>query len=172
MRYVKCPACGMETPAAITRCTHCSNRLPNELLAPPEPLQAVGYVSNYNPADEPAGRNLFLTVWFWLAIVCNSIFGLVMMMFTMFGSDGIDTVVYGVLSCLASFAIAGGYAMLLMGRKLGFFLVCLANVVFSVAILIDKPDFMIITSAVASVFVLYGLLQLRKNGVPYWKILR
>lgn len=162
----------METPAAITRCKHCSERLPNELLAPPEPPQAIEYGYNYSPTDEPAGRNLFLTVWFWLGIVCNSIFGLAMMMFAMFGSDGIATVVFGVVSCIASLAIAGGYAMLLMGRKLGFYLVCLANLVFSIAVVIDKPDFTIMVSAIISVVVLYGLLQLTKNGVPYWKTLR
>ena len=63
MKYQKCPSCGNETPAVLTRCRHCGERLPqNHDIT----------VAVESQVKKRAG---FTTFYLWLGAVLNCIIG-------------------------------------------------------------------------------------------------
>lgn len=161
MEYVKCPSCGNNTPAVLTRCKHCGERLPqNRGLKATEVYQI----------KKRAG---FTTFYLWLGLVLNSIMGIAYFatIFTRKGLwsayDPMYTRIYGLVSSAILFY---GYLSLLRWNKIGFYiLILMAGISLVMNFIgggaISFPTFFPIISSM----ILYAVLQIRKNGSSCWE---
>lgn len=161
MGYVKCPSCGNETPAVLTRCKHCGERLPqNRDFKAPEVYQI----------KKRAG---FTTFYLWLGLVCNSLMGIAYFatIFTRKGLwsayDPMYTRIYGFVSSAILFF---GYLSLMRWNKSGFYiLIGMAGVNLMMDLFAGGTVSFATFSPIFSAMILYAVLQIRKNGQSCWE---
>lgn len=149
---MKCPQCGNEIAEDSIFCASCGAKI--EQPSAPQ-------IQKESPA--PAGgknqRHWFVTFWLWLMIVVN-----VIMCFVNLANAG-STVSY-VASALMAVNIVGAI-MLLNGKKLGFW-IFVAMAVISCILNVALESVTGAFGAVIGVAILFGILQITKDGVPYW----
>lgn len=149
---MKCPQCGKEIADDSKFCASCGAKI-EESASPQIPKESPA------PADGKKQRHWFITFWLWLMIVVN----VIMSLFNM--ANAIGAVSY-VASALMVVNVIGAI-MLLNGKKVGFWIfVMMAAIscILNVALESIAGAF----GAVIGVAILFGILQITKDGVPYW----
>ncbi|MBQ9193754.1 MAG: hypothetical protein IJ156_08560 [Bacteroidales bacterium] len=125
-----------------------------------------------------AKRHGFISFWLWLCAIANGIMSIIYFLL-LFSSKGLwsgtPEPIWLRLSWLFSSLITLlGFVMLLEWRKTGFYVVLgvqsigLAIVLFASVFSNVGTTFPAIISTVAGIAILYGVLNLRHDGVPYW----
>lgn len=160
MEYVKCPSCGNETPAVLTRCKHCGEKLSqNQAPRVPETYQI----------KKRAG---FTTFYLWLGLVLNSIIGIAYFatIFTRKGlwtaDDPMYTRIYGFVSSAIFFL---GYLFLMRWNKSGFYiLIGMAGVSQIMNLFAGETISFYTFYPTISAIILCAVLQIRKNGKSCW----
>lgn len=144
----KCKACGHEMSIYSTKCGSCG-------------------------AIEPRGRHLFITIWLWFCTVINVLMTVVyfILLFSSIGlwSSTPEPLALRLLWLAISIAVVAGYVMLLKWNKSGYYVlggVAVVNVIIS--LLVNGPTVAAFTPVVG-ILVLYGILQIKKDGVEYWE---
>lgn len=161
MEYVKCPSCGCETPAVLSRCKHCGERV------------------NKSPTDfSPKilkDRNGFVTFWLWLAIIVSTL--ITIFWFShIFSSVGLwdatpEPLSSRIMTFTCSLLITIGYVMLICWLKPGFYLIVGVGVVESICFLLYGMTINVVIGIVVPLLALYLVLQCTKNGKTYWELL-
>ena len=152
MENVICPYCGKETPADSTVCKHCGQEFTFETST---------------VVDEPVERNKFITFWLWLGIIinCVSVIDDTRRLFQV----NFEIPFFSTIFIYFGYALnITGYTLLLKWRSLGFWLLCGSSVLVIAFNVIMDLGFKGIIFPVIGVLVLYGILQLEKNGESYW----
>lgn len=161
MEYIKCPNCGGETPAILTRCRHCGER-----MTKPQPYQL--------PKDLK-DRNGFVTFWLWLGIIVNSL--LTIFWFShIFSSVGLwdatpEPLSSRIITFICSLLLTIGYIMLLCWLRPGFYLLVGVGVVESICFALFGMTMKVVLAVLAPLLILYLVLQCTKNGKTYWELL-
>lgn len=150
----------------------------NEYNYPPENQQ-----NYYNPDDYSLERNGFVTFWLWLGIISN----VAVLLFSLNDGDFLSNGIFTAGLILSVGIAIVGLAMLLNWRKMGFWLVVIGNLIsvatviylqFEVSELyrsigmeggIDTASLIkTIGQSIVSLGILYGVLQIKKNGISCW----
>lgn len=112
-------------------------------------------------------RSPVITVWLWLCVVVN-FFSLVLFM----GRE--QWLLYplwlSIFIAVVSVAVIYGYFCLLLWRRSGFFLLCgcaVANAIITGM----TAGIISVIPPIVSILILFAVLQIRKNGISYWKAL-
>lgn len=161
MEYIKCPNCGDETPAILTRCRHCGER-----MTKPQP---------YQPLKALKDRNGFVTFWLWLGIIVNSLFS-IFWFSHIFSSVGLwdatpEPLSSRIITSICSLLLTIGYIMLLCWLRLGFYLLVCVGVFESICFVLLGMTMKVVLAVLAPLLILYLVLQCTKNGKPYWELL-
>lgn len=161
MEYIKCPNCGGETPAILTRCRNCGERI----------VKTQVYQSPKILKD----RNGFVTFWLWLGIIVNSLLTIFWFSF-LFSSVGLwdatpEPMSSRVITFICSFLLTAGYIMLLLWLKSGFYLLVGVGVVESICFILSGMTIKVVLAVLSPLLVLYLILQCSKNGKTCWELL-
>lgn len=168
MEKVICPKCGKETLASFSFCKSCNEKLPDGLK--PISVQQGGETTNNR-------RHGFITFWLWLLMVAN-VFSLI----TNFAPEwawgrNYEAIqpawVYYMCGVIGLIYMAGIY-LLYKWRKVGFSLVVISTAICLLIYIIAGLKFSstVYAGPIVGLIVLYGILQLKSNGVSYWKQLK
>lgn len=161
MEYVKCSACGKETPAALTRCRHCGERIVKaQSYVTPKPLK---------------GRNNFITFW----LLMGATISFLVSIFTfihIFSSTGLflptpEPLWIKISLFLFCIAHVVGYAMLLCWLKQGFYLLLGLGILEAIPCLYSAIYIPIILYILLPLIILYLVLRSSKNGESYWNLM-
>ena len=162
MKYLKCPNCERESPAILTICQHCGERIEK-----PQTVQQQKILKD---------RNIFVTVWLWFGAIVN--IGLTIFLFShIFSSVGLwsatpEPLSYRIIMFIFSLLITVGYIMLICWLKAGFYLLVILGVVESICFaLFGVPIVFVLLYVIAPLLILYLVLQCTKNGKKYWELL-
>lgn len=120
-------------------------------------------------AIEPRGRHLFITIWLWFWTVINVLITVVYFLHLFFSIGTSEPLALRLLWLAISIAVVAGYVMLLKWNKSGYYVlggVAVVNVIIS--LLVNGPTVAAFTPVVG-ILVLYGILQIKKDGVEYWE---
>ena len=160
-----CPICGKEIADDSKTCEYCGVTL-------------VDPTDDEQEAPKPE-RHGFITFWLWLIAILNGVAGLVLLAGAA-ESGYYDSMVRvmiiftGVLSLLH----ATGAGLLLAWKKAGFYLIiCVAVLSLFFSILTGVmyeawgETFRSIISSVVSPIILWFILNIKKNDVPYWELM-
>ena len=135
-------------------------------------------------------RSAFVSVWLWLSVVCSAIFlallllGLYRIM-TLFGSLPTEILIDLVTPCFLALCTLVGYIQLLCWKRKGFTMlvsVTLINILLNVlaaneaklelsniGVAVEVNYLIVVVAPLVSMLILFLILQIRKNGVSYWK---
>ena len=121
-------------------------------------------------------RHKFVTFWIWLMIVFNVIFATVCAM-SGIGSDiGVLSVILVLLPPALTIA---GCVFMLCWKKIGFWLVvagALLSLILGlsyIAIIVYDPSMVeYVICRIIAVFILLAIIQIKKDGVSFWKNLK
>lgn len=183
---IKCKSCGTEMPDYLERCSNCGVKLTS--YQPAEKSEVVKpkrVMSQADPGNEGLEgyiylkRHWFVTFWLWLGIVANALAS-ILYSILLFSSIGLFSStpeplwlrLIWVISCLAAI---GGYLLMLQWKKIGFWIVLGLHILNCLVWLPMMPEmgfFYTIITSLFPVVVLYAVLQLKQNGVSYWKSLQ
>ncbi len=135
-------------------------------------------------------RHGFVTFWFWFGIVANVI-TVILNFVTYQGMKSYDVpgmnthiLIMQIVGVVAGIALIVCYSMLLNWKKNGFWgivvvavVACVANVVMmdllkrdfqSMGLIVNLKPRIQILSTLASIAILWAILQIKKNGVKCW----
>lgn len=161
MEYIKCPNCGSETPAILSRCRNCGERIPKK--------------SAVEETSLPKKRNGFISFWLWTCLIVNILFtiGYFALMFSSKGlwSGTPEPFPLRLFWFIASLVIVVGYWLLIAWKKVGFYLLSGTAIVNGIISFCIDPSMIVLVSAIAPIFILYLILQISKNGNSYWEVL-
>ncbi len=160
MNYVKCPNCGGETPAILSKCRFCGQSISS--------VKAV-------EEEAPKARNGFVSFWLWASLVCN-ILATVGYIALMFSSKGLmsrypEPFIIRLSWVILSLALVVGFKFLLDWKRNGFFLILIAQGLSGIVSLCAFGTIASLVMCFAPVVVLYLILQIKKNGVSCWDLL-
>ena len=125
-----------------------------------------------------AKRHGFITFWLWFCTILNGL-GTLLFIWALFLTDGILPLANSqlwlrILIVVSTAAVFVGYIMLLDWRKAGFFVILVSQIVSIASLIIIAPfspsysNYITIPSTILGLFVLYFILQLRHDNLPYW----
>lgn len=121
----------------------------------------------------PAERNGFITFYLWAGIIVNGLLAVLYMLRSIGGffvSGDFFERLTGLSCCML---MAVGYYMLLKWKKFGFFLIVGVGLLQFIRTLLTMQDILRPTIVIiAGIAILSGVLQIRKNGVSCWSLLR
>lgn len=161
MEYIKCPNCGGETPAILTRCRHCGERMS-------KPQQ-------YQPPKVLKDRNGFVTFWLWLGIIVNSC--LTIFWFShIFSSVGLweatpEPLSSRIVTFICSLLLTIGNVMLFLWLKSGYYLLVGVGIVESICFILCGMTIKVVLAVLSPLLILYLVLQCTKNGKTCWELL-
>lgn len=162
MEYIKCPKCGGETPAILTICRHCGER-----IVKPQPYQQQKVLKD---------RHIFVTIWLWFDVIVSLV--LTMFFFShIFSSVGLwhatpEPLLYRIIIFIISLLITVGYIMILCWLKAGFYLLVSIGIIGSFYLALGGVAIeVILFSNIAPLLILYLVLQCTKNGKKCWELL-
>lgn len=115
-------------------------------------------------------RNGFISFWLWLIIVGNAL-NAVSSFFpkVMWGSGFPDAyVIPSVISGLFSIVNIVGASMLLSWKKIGFVVIVVSSICGGLFAFFTIRD---IPIGLVGIFILWMVLKMKKNGIPYWDCL-
>lgn len=116
-------------------------------------------------------RHIFVSIWFWLVIIvnlCMSIYCAV----TMFDAHTFNHIVgLGLISALGVCNVLGTI-LLFRWNKNGFFLFVFVTISSAlVNILLLNQSIVVGLQSFVAIFIWYGILQIRKNGISAWNFM-
>lgn len=118
-------------------------------------------------------RNAFVSFWLWFCVVINVLCSIGYFLL-LFSSKGLWTGTpeptwLRLVWVAVSVATVLGYTLLIKWKRTGFYI--LAGIAFiNVGVnLITSGIFISVISPVISLVVLYGILQIKKDGIEYWE---
>lgn len=123
-------------------------------------------------------RNGFISFWLWLCTIANSVMAIIYFLL-LFSSRGLfsstpEPLWLRFTWLISTIVILVGFIMLLSWRKTGFYVLLASQVIGMVILLIETELFdsattlTTIVSTIIGVLILYGVLQLKSDGVSYW----
>lgn len=177
MEYRKCPHCGAQTPAALSRCKTCGHKVTDSVTfdyTKGDYTKSEYIDNNPVPAPVPRTRNGFVGFWLWLSLILNAIMFIALLIFFIVGV-GVQTVtpkpIAFVLYVLVMLLLTlPAYIMLLKWRKAGFYIlsiITLANIAVWTVVDLDLIGGILFNAI--PLLVLYLILQIRSNGVSCWR---
>lgn len=161
MEYVKCPSCNNETPQVLSRCKHCGERL--------QQRTTITDTERYNKKS----RAGFTTFYLWLGWVLSSLIGLAYFA-TIFTRKGLwsanDPMWSRVFGFITSAILVFGYLFLIRWRKYGFYILVLMGFVSLAITFLNGGDITFATFfPLISMFILFAVLQIKKDGKSCWE---
>jgi len=170
MEYRKCPHCGAQTPAALSRCKTCGHKVTDSVTFD---YNKGDYVdNNADPVAVPRTRNGFVGFWLWFCFICNALLSIAF--FALFFSDkGLLSAVpepIWVRAYMFSMSLlqAISFMMLIRWRKAGFYILVVTGIV-NIALSAVVGLFLWgILYNVLPLLILYLILRIRSNGVSCW----
>lgn len=175
----KCGNCGAEIPDYVDRCPECGVKQTHHIHNKTE-YDASGEVLHIDKGEYILlKRHPFITVWLWLSMIVNFLTILVFIVL-LFSSRGLFTATPMPLAgrlggLLLSIVCLIGYILLLKGRRLGFSIIEYLSILGLILFLVACFKFgftILVISPITSLAILYAVLQLKINGVSYWKSLK
>ncbi len=177
----KCQFCGAEIPSYVERCEYCGVK--QKVTSIPrmryEGYDVIGYKEDAKLRKPHAKAHWFVEVYLSLGIVVNVIMTILYLiqLVTQTGlwSGTPDPLPIQVAELLLSLVIVGSYVLLLLQRKIGFYVaiaVTAINVILGLfALSIESGSLIGCISPVIAYAVLYAVLQTKKDGVTYFETL-
>lgn len=151
---MKCPKCGKEIANDSVFCEYCGTQL--EQTAP----QQEPVANNINVEMQ---RHGFITFWLWFMAIVNPI-SAIANFYLIEGIIGTISGLLAIVNCVAAI-------LLLNGKKMGFWLFTMtAAASCTIGLMYEVYGQSI--GAILAIAILYGILQLKKNGQSYWSQLR
>jgi len=126
-------------------------------------------------ADEiiHSNRNGFVSFWLYAGAVGSVIFLFASMLF-MFDkfNPGIDMPIR-IFLLVFSIGCLGGYALLINGIRVGFFLIAALFLIngINTSIQVNANQWIPIVAAVISIIILFAVLQIKKDGKSCWELM-
>ena len=166
MKYCVNPACNAELEDYVERCPECGV-LQKKTIMPKQPEVSL----ENEPKQQVAERHGFITFWLYLVIICNFFAAVINLLpKQMWGKNFPDSwvgfsVFVGIL-CIVNIV---GVALLLSWKKSGFWIVFASSLTgnFISAVVMHSFPY-----GIVGLIVLWGILQIKKNGVSYWSALQ
>lgn len=121
--------------------------------------------------NERKERHGCVSAWLWLTVILNLIYAIyyAVMMFDAYTSS--MSLGLGLLSILAAFNILGSI-LLMRWNKRGFYIFLVASILAAIVNLgVLEMGLSFVSSGVLGIFLWWGILQIRKNGVSAWKLM-
>lgn len=117
-------------------------------------------------------RHVFVSIWFWLVIVANLCMSIYCAI-TMFDVQSINQILgLGLIAALGLCNVLGTI-LLFRWNKNGFFLFIVTTILSAlVNILLLNQSIVVGLQNFVAVFIWYGILQIRKNGISAWKFMK
>lgn len=170
---MKCPNCGNEIANDSVYCEYCGTKVetqktqrinvaqPQAEYKRPNRFEQSGQEGQVNSATvgSEKQRHGFVTFWLWFMIVVNAVMTIVMIANS-----------YGMTSIVAALLMAVNVvsaALLLNWKRIGFWLFCV-TAVGSLIINISMESYQGVFGAILGVAILYGILNIKKDGVSCW----
>lgn len=120
--------------------------------------------------NEGKKRHGCVSMWLWIAIISNLGYGIYYAV-SMFDAYTSMSLGFGVLSILATLNVLSSI-LLMRWNKCGFYVFLISSVLAAIVNLIVlklEPYFLI--SGIFAIFIWWGILQIRKDGVSTWSLL-
>lgn len=170
------PACNAELEDYMDRCPECGVAQKRVIVTEKEP-EVRNPIRQEKESLSPMGtqqvvqRHWFITAWLIFVIIVNVLAGIIQIFpKEMFGRAFSDA--YGGISIFSGvmcFINVLGAVLLLNWRKLGFYIFIIVSVIGSFAVLITMSQF---PHGLVGVVILWFVLQIRKDGISYWKAMK
>ena len=153
--------CNAELEDYQERCTECGWSQNQKVVEKPAPAQEE---EEETPVAE---RHGCVTTWLWFVIVVNTVASFLLLVFGIFDQESFEFVdiIYGLFGIVT---VIGAF-MILKWLKIGFYMIVISNVLANIiafAATGDRP------TGLLGLFVLWAVLQIKKNGVSCWKALK
>lgn len=141
----KCANCGKEFPFYEKVCPYCNTEHIVQLK-----------------------RHAFITFWLWFSCIINVVTMLPLIGFITYG----EYILVSSVTLATIIASIAGLIMLIKWRKSGFYLIVISNIIglipnIAFAGLSFSP--MLIAQSTFRLLILYAILNIKKNDIPYWK---
>lgn len=154
-----CPNCGKEIADESKFCPYCGTRIETDKQV------------NITPDTSTKTRHGFVTFWLWFSGVVAVIYGtLLLIEFADIGEPA------DMINALLAIVSAIGFYLLLKWKKEGFWIVFVTSILEAlIAIVMDASELNFFVSIIAcaiDIGVLYGILQLKQDGVSCWSQLK
>lgn len=163
----ECANCGAKVPSYMERCPECGLSQPRSSLSLHSVVSQQKTPCQTREMQRGIQRHPFITFWLWLLLVVHTGVSIVATYCAFTEASSQLAAFYGCSSLCLLGAIVGD-VLLLLQYKYGFFTLLIISVVNWIicSIVFKEPVFDF------SILVLYAILQLKKNGVRYWKTLK
>lgn len=135
-------------------------------------------------------RNAFVSVWLWLSVVCSAILLAVLLLglyriMTLAGSLPTEILIELVTPCFLALCTLVGYIQLLCWKRKGFTMLVSVTLIYillnvlaaneaklelsNIGVEVEVNYLIVVVAPLVSMLILFLILQIRKNGVSYWK---
>lgn len=143
----KCKVCGNTMSIYATKCNNCGT-------------------------IEPHKRHPFITFWLWLGAIINGLLT-VGYFLLLFSSKGLWTAtpeptLVRLFWLVGSVGLLIGYIMLIKWKKNGFYIVLVVGILNIITTICTVGFAVSIISSIIGLILLYGILNIKKDGVEYW----
>lgn len=162
----KCKYCGGQMDDYQTRCNDCGKLQPKDIRK----CQLEDNSLDDSQYEIIMPRPPFVTGWLWFIIIVGTIVSLIELFPIFFGGSDYpeDKIWISRFSIVFQILIVIGAIMLLMRIKKGFYLMFFCALVGAIMNMIMGE----IPIGLGGLVILYFVLQIKSNNIPYWDTLR
>lgn len=165
MKHCINPACTAELDDYVERCPECgvAQKRITSISKSPIPTK--------QPTNRRVERHGFITFWLYLTAIANFIMAIIQLLpkqsyGQLFPDKYVGISIFcGILSILCIV----GIVMLLNWRKLGFYIILFSGIIGNLLSLWTMRSF---PYGLISIFILWLVLQIKKNNISYWNALQ